>query len=150
MHLQPEFVPKEGADGWQVSNPPILSMAPLRASLALFDAAGMEALRAKSERLTAYLLYLLDRMPAGRFEVATPRDPAQRGSQLSLLVHDRPRELVKALEAAGVVCDFREPNVVRVAPVPLYNTYQDVWTFAAVLGNFFWSAAERAADDGPR
>jgi kynureninase len=136
MHLQPEFVPKEGADGWQVSNPPILSMAPLRASLALFDAAGMEALRAKSERLTAYLLYLLDRMPAGRCEMATPRDPAQRGSQLSLLVHDRPRELVKALEAAGVVCDFREPNVVRAAAAPLYNTYHDVWTFADVLSQF--------------
>jgi kynureninase len=136
MQLQPEFVPKEGADGWQVSNPPILSMAPLRASLALFDAAGMEALRAKSGRLTAYLLFLLDRAPAGRFEVATPRDPARRGSQLSLLVHDRPRELVKALEAAGVVCDFREPNVVRVAAAPLYNTYHDVWTFADVLSRF--------------
>jgi kynureninase len=110
-------------------------MAPLRASLALFDATGMPALRAKSERLTAYLLYLLDRLPAGRFEVVTPRDPTQRGSQLSLLVHDRPRELVHALEQAGVVCDFREPNVVRVAPVPLYNTYQDVWTFADVLSH---------------
>jgi kynureninase len=131
--MQPDFVPKEGADGWQVSNPPILSMAPLRASLALFDAAGMPALRAKSERLTAYLLYLLDRLPAGRFEVVTPRDPGRRGSQISLLVHDRPRELVRALEGAGVVCDFREPNVVRVAPVPLYNTYQDVWAFTDVL-----------------
>jgi kynureninase len=136
MQLQPEFVPKEGADGWQVSNPPILAMAPLRASLALFDAAGMEALRAKSERLTAYLLYLLDRTPAGRFEVATPRDPARRGSQLSLLVHDRPRELVRALETAGVVCDFREPNVVRVAAAPLYNTYHDVWSFGDVLNRF--------------
>jgi kynureninase len=136
MQLQPDFVPKEGADGWQVSNPPILSMAPLRASLALFDAAGMPALREKSKHLTSYLLYLLDRLPAGRFEVVTPRDPERRGSQLSLLVHDRPRELVRALEGAGVVCDFREPNVVRVAPVPLYNTYRDVWTFADVLGRF--------------
>jgi kynureninase len=136
MQLQPDFMPKEGADGWQVSNPPILSMAPLRASLALFDAAGMPALRAKSERLTAYFLYLLDRLPAGRFEVITPRDPARRGCQVSLLVHDRPRELVQALEEAGVVCDFREPNVVRAAPVPLYNTYQDVWAFADVLSRF--------------
>jgi kynureninase len=136
MQLQPEFIPKKGADGWQVSNPPILSMAPVRASLALFDAAGMAALREKCQRLASYLLYLLDRLPAGRFEVVTPRDPERRGSQLSLLVHDRPRELVKALEAAGVVCDFREPNVVRVAPVPLYNTYQDVWTFADVLSRF--------------
>jgi kynureninase len=136
MQLQPDFIPKEGADGWQVSNPPILAMAPLRASLALFDTASTAALREKSEHLTAYLLYLLDRVPAGRFEVATPRDSARRGSQVSVIVHDRPRELVKALETAGIVCDFREPNVVRVAPVPLYNTYQDVWTFAAVLGRF--------------
>jgi kynureninase len=136
MQLQPEFMPKEGADGWQVSNPPIFSMAPLRASLALFDAAGMTALRLKSQSLTAYLLYLLDRMPAERFEVVTPRDPEQRGAQISLLIHDRPRDLVEALAEAGVVCDFREPNVVRVAAAPLYNTYQEVWTFANVLSRF--------------
>ncbi len=136
MQLQPEFIPKEGADGWQVSNPPIFSMAPLRASLDLFDKAGMSALRQKSERLTAYLLYLLDQLPPGRFEVVTPRDPAQRGSQISLLVHDRPRDLVKALEAAGIVCDFREPNIIRAAPVPLYNTFRDVWTFVDALGRF--------------
>jgi kynureninase len=136
MQLQPDFIPKEGADGWQVSNPPILAMAPLRASLALFDAAGMPALRAKSERLTAYLLYLLERVPAGRFEVITPRDPAQRGCQVSLLVHDRPEESVRALEEAGIVCDFRPPNVLRAAPVPLYNTFLDVWTFANVLSRF--------------
>ena len=134
MQLQPEFIPKEGADGWQVSNPPILSMAPLRASLELFDKAGMSALREKSERLTAYLLYLLDQLAPGRFGVVTPRDPAQRGSQISLLVHDRPRDLVQALETAGVVCDFREPNIIRAAPVPLYNTFKDVWTFVDVLG----------------
>jgi kynureninase len=136
MQLQPDFIPREGADGWQVSNPPILSMAPVRASLALFDAAGMPALRQKSTRLTSYLLYLLDHLAAGRFEVVTPRDPDQRGNQLSLVVHDRPRELVRALEAEGVVCDFREPNVVRVAAAPLYNTYQDVWTFADVWSRF--------------
>src|SRR5437764_8042980 len=118
MQLQPDFVPREGADGWQVSNPPVLALAPLRASLALFDAAGMPALRAKSERLSAYLLYLLDRLPAGRFEVVTPRDPERRGNQVSLLVHERPQELVRALEGADIVCDFREPNVVRAAPAP--------------------------------
>ena len=137
MQLEPEFTPKAGADGWQVSNPPILAMAPLRASLALFEQAGTEALRAKSERLTAYLEALLDRLPPGRFAQITPRDPAQRGAMLALLVHDRPRGLVEALEAAGVVCDFREPNVVRAAPAPLYNGYHDVWTFADVLGRFF-------------
>jgi kynureninase len=134
MQLQPEFIPKEGADGWQVSNPPIFSMAPLRASFELFDRAGMAALRQKSEHLSAYLRYLLDQLPPSRFELVTPRDPGQRGSQVSLLVHDRPRELIKALEAAGVVCDFREPNIIRAAPVPLYNTFKDVWTFVDVLG----------------
>ncbi len=133
MQLEPEFVPVEGADGWQVSNPPILSMAPLQASLEQFSAAGMPSLRAKSERLTTYLLYLLDRLPAGHFEVLTPRDPGRRGCQVSLRVLDRPREAVRALEAAGVVCDFREPDVLRAAPVPLYNTFGDVWTFAEAL-----------------
>jgi kynureninase len=136
MQLLPEFVPQEGAAGWQLSNPPVLALAPLRASLALFDEAGVWPLRAKSERLTAYLLCLLDRLPAGRFEVVTPRDPAARGAMLALLVHDRPRALVAALEAAGVVCDFREPDVVRATPAPLYNTFLDVWTFADVLSRF--------------
>jgi kynureninase len=133
MHLQPEFVPQPGAAGWQVSNPPILAMAPLRASLAVFDKAGMEALRAKSLLLTGYLEYLLDRLPAGSFEVISPRRPEARGCQLSVLVQDRPREVLAALEAKGVVCDFREPNVIRVAPVPLYNTFHEVWSFARAL-----------------
>src|SRR5262249_40418414 len=114
-------------------NPPILSMAPLRASLAIFDEAGMPALRAKSERLTGYLQELLDQLPGGRFELITPRDPAQRGCQLSLVSHERPRHSLPSLEEAGVVCDFREPNVIRVAPVPLYNTFEEVWTFADIL-----------------
>lgn len=133
MHLEPDFVPRPGADGWQLSNPPILALAPLRASLALFDQTGMPALRAKSEGLTAYLLYLLDGLGGGRFEVITPRAPATRGCQLSLIDHGDPRGLVKQLDAAGVVCDFREPNVIRVAPTPLYNTFHDVWRFAQVL-----------------
>jgi kynureninase len=135
MQRQTDFVPRPGADGWQISNPPILAMVPLRASLGLFDEAGMPALRAKSERLTGYLQDLLDRLPPGRLEVITPRDPAQRGCQLSLLVRERVPELLQALEAAGVVCDFREPNVIRVAPVPLYNTFQEVWTFAQTLAD---------------
>src|SRR5262249_53587291 len=129
-----DFIPREGADGWQVSNPPILSMAPLRASLELFDAAGMTALRQKSERMTAYLLYLLDSGgDAKRFEVITPRESPRRGGQISLLAHDRPREVLPALQAAGVVADFREPNIVRVAAAPLYNSYRDIWQFARVL-----------------
>lgn len=134
MHLEAEFVPCEGADGWQVSNPPIFSLAPLRASLALFDEAGMAALRTKSERMTAYLFDLLDQSPSEHYEVITPRDSGQRGCQISVLVNADPRERFKALEEADVIADFREPNVIRVAPVPLYNTFHDVWTFAQVLG----------------
>jgi kynureninase len=134
MHLEPTFIPRPGADGWQLSNPPILALAPLRASLALFDAAMMPALRERSIRLTGYLESLLDRLRSGPFQVITPRDPERRGSMLSIVVRDRPRELVKALEARGIVCDFREPNVVRVAPAALYNSYHDVWKFARALG----------------
>ena len=133
MHLLPDFEPVKGASGWQISNPPILSAAPLRASLELFDAAGMSALRAKSEKLTGYLQYLLGRLPADRFEVITPGAPERRGCQLSILIHDRPKEYHRALLDAGVVCDFRAPNIVRVAPVPLYNTFHEVWRFAEAL-----------------
>jgi len=133
MHLQAEFDPRASADGWQISNPPILSLAPVRASLDLFDEAGMPALRAKSERLTGYLMFLLDELPRGRFEVVTPREANRRGCQVSILVHDRPRALFDALHGEGVVCDFREPNVIRVAPVPLYNSFHEVWRFAQVL-----------------
>jgi len=133
MHLQPEFIPRLGADGWQVSNPPILSLAPVRASLDLFDEAGMAALRAKSEQLTGYLMYLIDGLSAEGFEIITPREPRRHGCQASIVVKDRARERFDALHAEGVVCDFREPNVIRVAPVPLYNTFHEVWRFAQIL-----------------
>lgn len=133
MHLQPEFIPRAGADGWQISNPPILALAPVRASLDIFDEAGMEALRAKSISLTGYLQFLIDRLSPSRFEVMTPRDPEARGCQLSMLVHEKPKELLAELHDEGVICDFRAPNVVRVAPTPLYNSFMDVWNFAQVL-----------------
>ncbi len=133
MHLEPEFIPRSGADGWQVSNPPILGLAAVKAAYELADRAGVDALRKKSIRLTGYLQYLIDDISLERFEVITPRDPAARGCQLSMLVHDRPKELLAALKEEGVVCDFRPPNVVRVAPVPLYNTFHEVWRFAQLL-----------------
>jgi kynureninase len=136
MHSQTDFIAQGGAEGWQVSNPPILAMAPLLASLALFDEAGMPPLRAKSEQLTGYLHHLLQHLPHRHFEIISPADPARRGCQLSLLVHERPQELLQALQAEGVVCDFREPNILRVAPVPLYNTFHEVWTFAHILERF--------------
>jgi kynureninase len=133
MHLQPQFVPREGADGWQVSNPPILALAPLRASLALFDEAGMAALRAKSELLTGYLEFLLDQWIPGKIEIITPREKQRRGCALSLVVPGDPKALHGQLERCGAVCDFRPPNVLRVAPIPLYNMFNEVWTFAQIL-----------------
>ncbi|MGI8955776.1 MAG: kynureninase [Chthoniobacterales bacterium] len=134
MQLEPEFVPVRSADSWQLSNPPILAMAPLRNSFAIFDeAGGMEALRAKSLRLTGYLQFLLEEIGSARFSVITPSAPNERGAQLSILVHEHPRELFKKLETAGVKTDFREPNVIRVAPVPLYNTFEEVWRFSKIL-----------------
>jgi kynureninase len=130
-----DFVPRQGADGWQVSNPPILSMAPLAAALALFDEAGLETLRARSERLTDYLLRLIEAHAGDRLEVITPRDPARRGCQISLRARRAPRNLVKALAAAGVVCDFREPDVIRVSAAPLYNSFHEVWRFVRILGS---------------
>ncbi|MCG8405356.1 MAG: kynureninase [Phycisphaerales bacterium] len=133
MHLLPDFTPRAGADGWQISNPPIMAMAPLKASIELFDEAGMTALRAKSEKLTGYLQDLIDRMPSDQYEVITPSDPAKRGCQLSILAHDDPKSLFRRLQSHRVIGDFREPNVIRVAPVPLYNTFHDVWRFAQIL-----------------
>ena len=133
MHLNETFVPRATADGWQLSNPPILAMAPLRASLEIFVEAGMGELRSKSLRLTAFFEALLDAVPGSPFELLTPRDPEARGCQLSLRVKDRPRERFAALEAAGVVADFRPPEVIRVAPVPLYNSVHDVWRAATAL-----------------
>jgi kynureninase len=136
LHLEPEFIPVPSADGWQISNPPIFSMAPLRASLSIFDeAGGMKALRAKSIKLTGYLQFLLESEPDGQklFKVITPRQPNERGCQLSILVHEHPKELFGKLEAAGVKCDFREPNVIRAAPTPLYNTFHEAWRFAKIL-----------------
>ena len=134
LHLEPEFIPVPSADGWQISNPPIFSMAPLRGSLAIFnEAGGMEALRAKSIKLTGYLQFLMEGAGSNRFSVITPRDTEARGCQLSILVHKHPKELFKKLETGGVKCDFREPNVIRAAPTPLYNTFHEVWRFARIL-----------------
>jgi len=134
LHLEPEFIPVPSADGWQISNPPILSMAPLRASLAMFDeAGGMEPLRAKSARLTSYLEFLLNENASKRFTVITPQSIDERGCQLSILAHEHPKELHNELVAGGVKCDFREPNVIRVAPAPLYNTFHEVWRLAQIL-----------------
>ncbi len=136
MHLEPRFIPVPNVESWQVSNPPILAMAPLRASLELFDEVGMQPLREKSRQLTGYLRWLVERQSSSSFEIITPRDSGPfygQGCQLSILVHDRPRERFRELTNAGVVADFREPNVIRVAPVPLYNSFHEVWRFARLI-----------------
>jgi kynureninase len=134
LHLEPDFIPVPSADGWQISNPPIFSMAPLRASLAIFsEVGGMESLRAKSMKLTGYLESLLTQVGSTKFSVITPKDPDARGCQLSILAHEHPKKLHDELIAADVKCDFREPNVIRVAPTPLYNTFHEVWRFARIL-----------------
>jgi kynureninase len=134
LHLEPDFIPVPSADGWQISNPPIFSMTPLRASLAIFsEVGGMESLRAKSMRLTGYLESLLTQVGSKKFSVITPKDPDARGCQLSILAHEHPKKLHDELIAADVKCDFREPNVIRVAPTPLYNTFHEVWRFAQLL-----------------
>ncbi|MFC5746745.1 kynureninase [Actinomadura rugatobispora] len=123
FRMAPEFSPPATADAWQLSNPPILALAPVLASLELFDRAGMDALRARSERLTAYLAARLSRV-AG-LEVVTPADPAARGCQLSVRVPDAAAVAGRLAAAHGVVADTREPDVVRLAPVPLYSTFHD-------------------------
>ena len=134
MQLEQEFVPREGADGWQLSNPPILAMAPLKASLAIIDEVGMERLREKSLRLTGYMEELLDRRLGGTVDIVTPRDPGARGCQLSLRLKGDVGLLRERMEEDGVICDARPPDVLRVAPVPLYNRYEDVWLFVDALG----------------
>lgn len=124
------FVPERGAAGWQVSNGPILGMAPLRASLAQFDAVGMDALVQKSRSLTAYLEALIDARLADVVEIITPREAVSRGAQLSLRSRAgvaAGRALFDRLGAAGVIGDWREPDVIRLAPAPLYNSFVDCW-----------------------
>ncbi len=133
FEMQRRFVPQAGAAGWQLSNAPVLSMAALRASLDLFDRAGMDALREKSEQLTSYMLGLIDAIPNDQFEIITPRALNARGSQLSIRTKFDGRKLFDALTKAGVVCDFRRPDVIRVAPAPLYNSFEDVWCFCQML-----------------
>jgi kynureninase len=131
--MGPEFHPMAGAEGWQISNPPILQIAALRASLEIFEEAGMVALVERSRQLTAYLESLIDEIGDGRISIITPREPKQRGCQLSIRVRDADRSLHEQLVARGVFADWREPDVIRVAPVPLYNSFSDVYRFAEIL-----------------
>lgn len=133
FNMRYDFDPMPGAEGWQLSNPPILSLAAIRASLDVFSATGMTALRSKSLLLTGYLEYLIQQIGDPRIRIITPADPAQRGCQLSVQVLNADKTLYHALEKAGVIADWREPDVIRVAPVPLYNSFMDAYDFVARL-----------------
>ena len=147
FEMKKGFRPMPGAPGWQLSNAQIFHMSIHRTALALVDeAGGMAALRRKAEQLTAYLEQQIHalHLPAADLEIITPADPAQRGCQLSVLVHRRGRALFDFLAAEGIIADWREPNVIRLAPVPLYNSFADVERAGAALRAFF--AADGAKD----
>ncbi|MEM9936519.1 MAG: kynureninase [Bacteroidota bacterium] len=132
--MEPHFKAIPTAEAWQLSNAPILPLATLRASLEIFDEMGMEALRHKSIALTDYLAYLLQPLVGdGSIRILTPMDAERRGAQLSLFFSSRGKEQFQKLMEAGVICDWREPNVIRLAPSPLYNTFEDIWIAANAL-----------------
>ncbi len=131
--MGPDFQAIPGAEGWQLSNPPILSLVAVKTAMQIFDQVGMPALREKSVRLTGYMAFLLDQLNTEDIHILTPDDPEQRGCQLSIVVKENGRQIFESLTDAGVVCDWREPDCIRVAPVPLYNRYQDVHRFVTLL-----------------
>jgi kynureninase len=137
--MGPEFSPTPGADGWQLSNPPILALAPLRVSLEIFHRAGVARLREKSLALTAYLAWLIEAHLAHVIEIVTPSEPERRGCQLSLRVkggRDAGRALFEHLGASGIIGDWREPDTIRVAPTPLYNRHMDCLRFTMCVNGW--------------
>jgi kynureninase len=135
--MEKGFDPIPTAEGWQVSNAPILSMAAHKASLDIFDEAGMELLVEKSRKLTAYLFYILELtnkdLRENSVKVITPENENERGCQVSMFVNKNARLIFESLLKQGIVADWREPNVIRVAPVPLYNSFEEVWRFGSML-----------------
>jgi kynureninase len=135
FQMRKGFKPMRGAEGWQLSNAQIFSFAAHKASLDVFEAVGMEALRAKSLQLTGYLEFVLDEVNREKnmFRIITPRDPAARGCQISALTDHRGKALFDYMTENGAIADWREPNVIRFAPVPLYNSFEDVWRVGQLL-----------------
>jgi kynureninase len=127
------FDPIPGVESWQLSNPPILSMAAILASLKIFEEAGISNLRKKAIQLTGYLEYLVDELKDDRIKIITPRNPLERGSQLSIQVKSADKGLFDKITQKGVIADWREPDVIRVAPIALYNSYEDVFRFVEIL-----------------
>ncbi len=143
--MEPHFSPIPGAEGWQLSNPPILSLAALRASLEIFADTNMEQLREKSVQLTEYLIYLVKEELADQIKIITPEDPAERGSQISMRVKPQPgshtkeqgQALFEFLCNQGVACDWREPDLIRVAAMPLYNRFVELFDFVQLMKQFW-------------
>lgn len=131
--MQKEFIPMQGAEGWQQSNAPIFSMAAHLASLQIFEEAGMENLRNKSIELTNFTEYILNEKLKNSIEIITPKNTAERGCQLSIRVNGNGKEMFNKLMEQNFICDWREPDIIRIAPVPLYNTFTDVWKFTEAL-----------------
>ncbi|MEQ3499553.1 kynureninase [Tenacibaculum sp. SSH1-16] len=133
FNMRQPFDVMPGAEGWQLSNPPILSMAAIRASLDMFEEVGMEALRAKSEKLTGYFEYLINQIDTDRIKIITPSNPKERGCQLSIQVQHADKSLHKKLTENNIITDWREPDVIRCAPVPMYNSFKDVYRMVEIL-----------------
>ncbi len=131
--MRDPFDPISGAEGWQLSNPPILSMAAIKASLDVFEEAGMENLWAKARKITAYMEYLILGLNKQDIQIITPKEMSRRGSQLSIQVKNADRNVFDRITKRGVIADWREPDVIRVSPVPLYVSYEDVYNFVEIL-----------------
>jgi kynureninase len=134
--MEKGFIPKPTAEGWSMSTAQVFNMVCLKASLGVFEEAGIGRMQAKSRELTAYLTALLAPLEGVAFRVITPAEPGRRGAQLSLLFSEaeRGRSIQQRLIREGVVTDYREPGVIRVAPAPLYNSFEDVYRFSHILG----------------
>jgi kynureninase len=136
FRMEKGFIPKAEASGWQLSTAQVFNMVALKASLELFNAAGINRLREKSIRLTNYLEFLLKQIKEINFEIITPKNCNERGAQLSLLFKERGKEIHQQMTAAGIVVDWREPGVIRVSPAPMYNSYEDVFHFYEIIEKF--------------
>lgn len=133
FNMRQPFDVMKGAEGWQLSNPPILSMAAIKASLDIFAEVGMEALREKSEKLTGYFEFLINQIDSDSIKIITPSNPKERGCQLSIQVKNADKSLHKKLTENNIITDWREPDVIRCAPVPMYNSFEDVYKMVSVL-----------------
>jgi kynureninase len=136
FNMRQPFDVMEGAEGWQLSNPPILSMAAVNASLDLFEEVGMHKLREKSIKLTGYFEFLINEIPTDALKIITPKNPEERGCQLSIQLKNADKSLHKKLTKNNIITDWREPDVIRCAPVPLYNSFEDVYRMVEGLKKF--------------